>query len=98
MILRLPQKNKYLASARVFLKELARNGVIPVDITLNIKSFKQSKKHKKEGLSEGEIAKLSERIRDLPDTPKNARLKALFRLFALQGLRQIEAVRLVNIQ
>lgn len=87
-------KNKYLASARVFLKELARNGVIPVDITLNIKSFKQSKKHKKKGLSEGEITKLSERIRDLPDTPRNARLKVLFCLFALQGLRQIEAVRL----
>ena len=37
-------KNKYLASARVFLKELARRGVIPVDITLNVKSFKQKQK------------------------------------------------------
>ena len=33
-------KNKYLAAARVFLKELARRRVIPVDITLNVKSFK----------------------------------------------------------
>lgn len=87
-------KNKYLASGRVFLKELARNGVIPVDITLNVKSFKQSKKHKKEGLSEGEITKLSKRIRDLPDAPKNSRLKALFCLFCLQGLRQVEVTRL----
>ncbi len=87
-------KNKCLVAARVFLKELARRRVIPVDITLNVKSFKQNKKHKKEGLSEEEIAKLSEKIRSFRNTPKNARLKALFCLFALQGLRQIEAVRL----
>jgi len=87
-------KNKYLASARVFLKELARNGVIPVDITLNVKSFKQSKKHKKEGLTEGEIEILNERIRGLEDTAKNVRLKAFFCLFVLQGLRQVEVTRL----
>ena len=92
--MRVATKNKYLASARVFLKELARNQAIPVDITLNVKSFKQGKKHKKEGLTEDEINKLTERIKSLSDTPKNARLKALFCLFALQGLRQIEVVRL----
>lgn len=87
-------KNKYLASARVFLKELARSGAIPVDITLNVKSFRQTKKHKKEGLTEKEITLLAAKIKDLSDTPKNARLKVLFCLFALQGLRQIEVVRL----
>lgn len=87
-------KNKYLASARVFLRELARNKAIPMDITLNVKSFKQSKKHKREGLTEGEISKLSEKIRPLNHTLKNARLKALFCLFTLQGLRQIEVIRL----
>jgi len=87
-------KNKYLASARVFLKELARNQAIPVDITLNVKSFKQGKKHKKEGLTEDEINKIAERIKNLSDAPKNARLKALFCLFALQGLRQVEVTRL----
>ncbi|MEA1965115.1 MAG: hypothetical protein U9O41_08370, partial [Candidatus Aerophobetes bacterium] len=61
-------KNKYLASARVFLRELAKKGTIPVDITLNVKSFKQGKKHKKEGLTEDEINKLSEKIRGLKDT------------------------------
>jgi len=61
-------KNKYLASARVFLKELARNGVIPVDITLNVKSFKQSKKHKKEGfqgLRQVEVTRLNVEDLDL---------------------------------
>ena len=87
-------KNKYLACARVFLKELARNGAIPVDITLNVKSFKQSQKHKKEGLTEGEISTLALEIRELSSTPRNTRLKALFCLFALQGLRQVEVTRL----
>ena len=87
-------KNKYLASARVFLRELTRNGIMPLDITLNIKGFRQNKKHKKEGLSEEEIIKIRDRIKILPDTPTNARIKALFCLFALQGLRQIEVIRL----
>jgi len=87
-------KNKYMASARVFLKELARNGIIPMDITLNIKSFKQGKKHKQEGLTEKEIIRLRDKIKTLPDTPKNVRIKTLFCLFALQGLRQIEVIRL----
>lgn len=87
-------KNKYLACARVFLKELARNEAIPVDITLNVKSFKQSQKHKKEGLTEGEISTLALEIKELSNTPRNTRLKALFCLFALQGLRQVEVTRL----
>ena len=87
-------KNKYLTSARVFLKELNRQGILPVDITQNIKTFAQLKKHKKEGLNNNEIKLLVEKIRTLPITPKNARLKALFCLLAFQGLRQIEIVRL----
>lgn len=87
-------KNKYLATARVFLKELNRQGVIPADITQNIKSFNQSKKHKREGLNEAEIAHLTERIRSLPTTPQNTRLKAILSLLTLQGLRQVEVGRL----
>ncbi|MBA7532967.1 Tyrosine recombinase XerC [subsurface metagenome] len=87
-------KNKYLASPRVFLKELARKGMIPVDITLNVKGFKQGKKHKKEGISEEEISRLIEKIRGFNGDPRNLRLKALFSLLALQGLRQIEITRL----
>ena len=44
-------KNKYLITARIFLKELNRCGLLTSDITQNIKAFKQSKKHKKEGLN-----------------------------------------------
>lgn len=87
-------KNKYLVTARVFLKELNRCGVLQSDLTQNVKSFRQDRKHKREGLNEAEIKLLAERIRQLPDTSQNTRLKAILALLTLQGLRQIEVVRL----
>src|ERR1700690_2833510 len=87
-------KNKYLASARIFLKELNRSGLMQTDITQNIKSFTQSKKHKRDGLNDEEMAKLATWLQQLPPTPPNARLKAVISLLALQGLRQIEIIRL----
>ena len=87
-------KNKYLATARVFLKELNRLGFLPVDITQNVKLFSQSKKHKREGFTEDEIMKLLEKMECLPNTPRKVRLRALFSLLAFQGLRQIEIIRL----
>lgn len=87
-------KNKYLASAKVFLKELNRQGVLPIDITQNTKGFNQSKKHKRDGLNDEEIGKLSVELGKLARTPQNARLRVIISLLALQGLRQIEVVRL----
>lgn len=87
-------KNKYLATAKVFLRELNRTGLVPVDITQNTKLFKQIKKHKKDGLSSKDVVKIAEYIRELPMTSHSTRLRALFALLALQGLRQIEIVRL----
>ncbi|MFA5925611.1 MAG: tyrosine-type recombinase/integrase [Parcubacteria group bacterium] len=87
-------KNKYLATAKIFLKELNRQGIIPADITQNIKTFKQSKKHKREGLNDGEIKLLVDRFKQLPATSESTRLKAILSLLIFQGLRQIEIVRL----
>lgn len=87
-------KNKYLAAARVFLKELNRQGLLPTDITQNIKGFRQSKKHKKDGLNEQEMGLLVENLRRLDNTAQNNRLKAIVGLLALQGLRQVEIIRL----
>jgi len=87
-------KNKYLATARIFLKELNRRGLIPTDITQNIKAFNQSNRHKLEGLNQAEIETLVAKVHNLPSTAKYARLKALFCLLAFQGLRQIEIIRL----
>lgn len=87
-------KNKYLATAKIFLKELNREGILPVDITQNIKTFSQSKKHKRDGLNDKEVQTLVEKLKQLEITPRNTRLKALFCLLAFQGLRQIEIIRL----
>ena len=87
-------KNKYLASARIFLKELNKQGMLPADITQNVKTFQQSKKHKRDGLNEKEIKKLTDKMSALPITPTNTRLKAILALLTLQGLRQVELTRL----
>jgi integrase len=87
-------KNKYLVTAKVFLKELNRRGILPADITQNIKSFSQSKKHKKEGLNDEEIDKLAYALKELPNTSNNTRIKAIISLLVLQGLRQVEITRL----
>jgi integrase len=87
-------KNKYLTTASVFLKELNRIGKLPADITQNIKTFKQSKKHKRDGLNDDEITALTKRLQSSAITPTTARLKAIFALLTLQGLRQIEVIRL----
>jgi integrase len=87
-------KNKYLVTARILLKELNRQGVLPADITQNIKSFSQSRKHKKDGLTKAEVAMLAEYLHSLPTTAANTRLKAIISLLTLQGLRAIEVIRL----
>lgn len=85
-------KNKYLIIARIYCKELNRQGLIPVDITQNIKSFQQNRKHKKDGLSETEIQLIIDYLRE--DKKTSSRTRALLSLLILQGLRQIEIVRL----
>jgi integrase/recombinase XerC len=87
-------KNKYLATAKVFLKELNRQGLLPADITQNVKTFSQSKKHKRDGLSDSEVKRLIEKIGQLPDDKRQVRLKAIISLLTLQGLRQVEVTRL----
>jgi site-specific recombinase XerD len=90
----LATKQKYLITARIFLKELNRQGFLPSDITQNIKVFKQSKKHKRIGLDDAEVGRLAGWIARLEATAESSRLKALVSLLTLQGLRQIEVVRL----
>ena len=87
-------KNKYLATARVFLKELYRLGYLPADLTANVKGFSQSRRHKRFGITDTEMQAITERIRSLPLSPESARLRAILCLLGLQGLRQIEVARL----
>lgn len=87
-------KAKYLTVAKVILKELNRQGYLPTDITSTIKGFKQSKKHKRDGINDKEMVKLMETVKELPDNPETARIKAILSLLTLQGLRQVEVTRL----
>jgi integrase len=87
-------KSKYLTVARVFLKELNKQGIIPVDVTLNVKSFQQTRKHKRFGLSKNEVNILLDKLGEFSDTSYNSRLKAIISLLVFQGLRQVEVVRL----
>lgn len=87
-------KNKYLAVARLALKELHRQGYISLDLSLNVKSFRQSQKHKVEGLNDNEVNRLHQHLIEQPDSYKAARLKAVIALLLYQGLRQIEICRL----
>jgi integrase len=91
--LKISSKNKYLASSRIFLKELARQGIIP-DITLNIRSFKANRKHKREGINTDEVKIILSNLEQLSQTNDSIRLKAIIYLLAFQGLRLTEIRRL----
>ena len=92
--LAIASKSKYLTVARVFLKELNKQGIIPADVTQNVKSFQQSKKHKRFGLNQDEVNILLDKLEELPNTKSNLRLKTVCSLLIFQGLRQCEVVRL----
>jgi len=90
-------KNKYIIAARLLLKGLYSTGLLPIDISSTAKTFQQSRKHKKVGLDDQEVVSLSEKLRSLTMDEETSRLKAIASLLILQGLRQIEIVRL-NVQ
>ncbi|MCU7490070.1 MAG: tyrosine-type recombinase/integrase [Ignavibacteria bacterium] len=92
--LKVSTKNKFFVVGKIFLRELSRLGKIPIDYTANVKGFKDLKKHKKFGLTEEEIRRITGKLNDLPATKKTYRLKALLALLIFQGLRQIEILRL----
>ena len=86
-------KNKYLATARAYLKISARLFNLP-DYSKDVKGFTQNKKHKKEGINRPEMDQLINIIKALPADTKGKRARALFTLLTFQGLRQIEIRRL----
>jgi integrase len=84
-------KNKYLTAARIFMRELHRHGVMPMDITPNVRNFRQGKYHKKDGLTEQDV----ELVRDWCYMhSENFRDVAITSLLLYLGLRQVEITRL----
>jgi site-specific recombinase XerD len=80
-------KNKNLACAKIFLRECYRVGLLPRDITTNVKSFQQDHKHKKFGLNDYEVAKVKQW---LMYNPQRYREHALLCLLLFNGLREAE--------
>lgn len=80
-------KNKYLTTARIFLKELHRRGMLPTDITHNIRNFKLDKRHKVNGLNDEEVARLELWCHQNGWDFRNV---AILCLLFYQGLRQQE--------
>lgn len=92
-------KNKYFTTAKRYCGVLYNAHILPTDITkdlsgVELKGFKQSRLHKKDGVSQVEVDRLAEYFRGLDESKQNLRLKAIFSLLIYQGLRQVEIVRL----
>lgn len=87
-------KNKYLVASRLTLRELYRQGKLAVDLSVGVKSFAQSNKHKVVGLNKQEVEKICKHLQGLDDSLRSNRLRAIVSLLLFQGLRQIEIVRL----
>lgn len=84
-------KNKLLITAKILLRELTKRGVIP-DITINVRLFSDTRKHKRAGIDEGEMNTILSYLIKLEVTQENLRLKSLFALLIYQGLRISEIV------
>lgn len=87
-------KNKYLISAKIFIDGLNSLHRLPFQINTKVRGFKQSKLHKKDGLSDEDISKIVEYCSSLESTIQNLRLKSILSLLIFQGLRQVEITRL----
>lgn len=87
-------KNKMLTTARIALRELYRQGKLSVDLSVGVKSFQQSNKHKIVGLNAEEVERICQHLQSLDNSLKSERLRAIVALLLFQGLRQIEVCRL----
>ena len=88
------RKNGHIVAARLFLRELYRLGYLPHDLSVGVKGFRVTRGHRIEGVSDDEVERIAGYVKALPVTRDSARLRAILALSLLQGLRQIEIVRL----
>ncbi len=87
-------KNCKLIAAKVMLKEIYAKGLLPMDITSNVRSFSISQDHVKDGFTKEEVDRIKNEIKLEEDELKEKRLLAIFALLAYQGLRQFEVLSL----
>lgn len=87
-------KNKLLTTARITLRELYRQGKLVIDLSVGVKSFQQSNKHKVVGLNTEEVEKICQHLQSLDGSFRSTRLRAIVALLLFQGLRSVEVCRL----
>lgn len=88
------QKQK-LTTAKAILDDLHfHRRILPVNIANGVKNIKTESGHKKDGLDAGEVSAVKNHIESIQDATKRTRLKAMFALLTLQGLRQFEVCNL----
>ena len=87
-------KNGKLVAAKVLLKELFAKGFLKIDITANVKGFKITQEHVKDGLTAKDVDNIKRIIDTTNDNLKKHKLQAIFFLLAFQGLRQFEVCAL----
>lgn len=80
-------KNKYLATAMVFLRQCKELGFIDTQLNCQVSLFSQSKAHKKFGISESEAEQICQWI---SQNPEKCREILILSLLLFQGLRQAE--------
>lgn len=83
-------KNKYLIVAKIFCQQLYRLGVLKMDITTGVKSFRLNSGFKVNGFTDAEIEAIVAKLSQLDDI----RLKTILTLKLFSGLRDIEITRL----
>ena len=86
-------KNGYLAAAKILIEAAHRHGLLPSKIA-DVANFKQSKEHKKDGLTAEEVYKVLEYIEAVKTADRRLKLKAMFYLFAFHGLRSEELIKI----
>jgi site-specific recombinase XerD len=85
-------KAKYLTVSRVVLKELYRGQVIPIDVTIGVKSFRVTRTHKRNPIADDEVELV---WTFLNSTETDPRTKVIIGLMYFQGFRRIEVSRLI---
>jgi len=86
-------KNKFLTCSRQFLRECHRLGLLPRDITANVKGFRQSSQHKLSGLNDSDVYLICQWVKSHPE---RLREHALLSLLLFQGLRQAEICQITR--
>ena len=76
-------KNKYLTTARIALRELYRQGLTSIDLSVGVSSFQQNNKHRVNGLSEEEVSRICDYLQEQDKSFKNIRLRAIISLLFL---------------